>query len=71
MRLIVPNLCPCLLLLPFCSESFLLNSVLRFLQFQDRIIHIRAIHDCVALEDTPRTPAADLHDDAFGDSGPA
>ena len=37
---------------------------LRFLQFQDRIIHVRAAHDCAALEGTPRAPIADLHDDA-------
>src|SRR3974390_454659 len=62
-------MCPKLGLLLFGGHSFPLCPLLRLLQSEIRVIHIRAAHDGVTLEDAPCPPAVDLHDDSLGHSG--
>src|SRR6266705_473512 len=69
--IIVPKLCPYLLLLLVCLQSFLLDSSFAFLQLQNRVIHIRATHDRIPLKYAASAPAADLHDDSLSNSSHA
>ena len=50
-----------LVFLLFRKGCLSLCSLLRFLQFQNRIVHIGTAHDSVTLEHAPGTPAADFH----------